>query len=187
MTATADLLLLHRRLLEAARHATNLVGPGPLDEHYDDATEALTGLEPGGRWADLGSGAGFPGIVFAAMFPEVAVDLVENRAKRVAFLKAVLAAAEAELPPRPAPLRVVGHRLERLAAASYDGLLARALARPPVVLEHARRLLVPRGRVVLFLQQDADLPAAPGFELERVRPYSVGDKQRKSAVLRRHG
>lgn len=181
MTAILDI---HRRLLEEARTRTNLVGPGPLDDHYLDAERALAGIEATGTWADLGSGAGFPGIPFAALFPEVAVDLVENRRKRVLFLEEVVAAIAAEA-PRPAPLRVVGHRLERLEDASYDGILARALAKPPVVVEHARRLLRPGGRVVLFLQADAEPPPAKGFTVERTTPYSLGDKRRKSVTLRR--
>lgn len=177
------LLEIHRRHLIAARGETNLVGPGPVEPHYDDARLALADLQPEGSWVDLGSGAGFPGIVFAAMFPEVPVDLVENRRKRVDFLETVVAAMASEA-PRPAPLRVLGHSLARLPDQSYDGVLARALAKPPVVIEHARRLLRPGGRVILFLQADALVPTAKGFTLEHETPYAIGDKQRKSACLR---
>lgn len=177
------LLEIHRRHLTTAREETNLVGPGPLEPHYEDCRMAMAELAPTGRWVDLGSGAGFPGIVFAAMFPDVAVDLVENRRKRIDFLEAVVEAVLRDA-PRPAPLRVLGHSLARLPDHSYDGVLARALAKPPVVIEHARRLLRPGGRVLLFLQADAEVPRAEGFTLERETPYETGDKRRKSACLR---
>ncbi|MEM1030207.1 MAG: RsmG family class I SAM-dependent methyltransferase [Myxococcota bacterium] len=176
------LLEIHRRHLAAARTETNLVGPGPLDVHYEDARGALRDLRPEGRWADLGSGAGFPGIVFAAMFPSVAVDLVENRRRRVEFLQRVVEASRT-VAPRPAPLRVVGRSLRVLPPQTYDGLLARALAKPPVVLDYARRLLVPGGMVVLFLQAEADPPAADDFEVSVVTPYVVDEKRRKSVAL----
>jgi len=180
------LLETHRRLLASAREETNLVGPGPLEPHYEDSRLALAELSPTGRWADLGSGAGFPGIVFATMFPAVAIDLVENRRKRIQFLESVVEEIATDA-PRGAPLRVLGHSLARLPDHSYDGVLARALAKPPVVIEHARRLLRPGGRLVLFLQAEAEIPQAEDFTLERETPYEVGDKRRKSACLRRGG
>src|SRR5688572_1968559 len=54
-----DLLEVHRRALEQWRGSMNLVGPGDLEEHYADSEAALAGLRPVGRWADLGTGAGF--------------------------------------------------------------------------------------------------------------------------------
>lgn len=76
----------HRRVLEQWRGAMNLVGPGPIAPHFADSEAALAGLDPVGRWVDLGSGAGFPGLVLAAMYPSVAVDLVDSRKKRCVFL-----------------------------------------------------------------------------------------------------
>lgn len=181
----ADLLDVHRALLETWRTRTNLVGPGPLDAHYDDAREAFAGLRPEGRWADLGSGAGFPGIPFAAMFPTVAVDLVENRRLRVQFLEAVLEAAKDALVTRPAPLRVVAANLRTLPPGRYDGVMARALAPPDELLALVRPLLRPRGRVVMFLGGEAPTPAADGWVLEAETPYRIADKARRSLVMRR--
>lgn len=170
----------HVALLERFRDAMNLVGPGDVRFHVDDCARALEGLDPLGRWADLGSGAGFPGIPFAAMFPDVALDLVDSRRKRCVFLEEVLAAG---LPVGHAPVRVLCERLETLPPASYDGLVARALAPPSQVVAWAERLLVPGGRLLLMLQPDQEVPG--GWAVEADRTYEVGDKVRRSTILRR--
>ena len=79
----------HRDLLSKWRGAMDLVGPGPLDPHFQDAKGAVDKLDPTGQWADLGSGAGFPGIAMAALWPNAHVTLVESRLKRATFLKKV--------------------------------------------------------------------------------------------------
>jgi 16S rRNA (guanine527-N7)-methyltransferase len=165
----------------------NLVGPGPIDEHYTDSEAAIAHLEPSGHWADLGSGAGFPGIVFAARFPHVAVDLVESRLKRCTFLEAVLLEAADAVTRRPAPLRVVCSRIEDLPGSTYDGVLARALAPPAEVLAHAGRLLRPGGTVVLFLQAGVPVPTPAGWKTVGVWPYTVGGRARQAAALTRVG
>lgn len=168
----------HRRLLERFRKVMNLVGPGSIGVHFEDCASALAGLKATGAWVDLGSGAGFPGLVLAARCPEATVELVDSRQKRCAFLEQVVGEAEA------AGVTVTCARVEDLATASYDGITARAFASPDEVLGHARRLLRPGGRVVLFLQEDGDLPVAPDFEVERDNHYTVEGKRRRGVVLR---
>lgn len=175
-----DLLTTHRELLERWRDAMNLVGPGDVTEHYDDCTRALAWLRPVGRWADLGSGAGFPGIVFAAHAPQVSVDLVESRQKRAAFLREVV--ARAHVPAER--IQVVRERVEDLEPESYDGVLARAFAPPATVLDHAARLLVPEGIAVLFLQEDDRPPDDPRFEVFHVEHYTVAGRHRKAVGCR---
>jgi 16S rRNA (guanine527-N7)-methyltransferase len=172
-----DLLAVHRRLLEASRDAMNLVGPGSVGFHYEDCRAALAELRPSGRWADLGTGAGFPGIVFAARFPEVALDLVDSRQKRCAFLENVLATAEVG-----DRVQVWCSRLEDLPAQRWDGVLARALAPPDEVFAHAQRLVRPGGELVLLLQDDQ--PAPTGAEVLGETPYVVGGKPRRSVRVR---
>src|SRR6188508_238668 len=45
---------IHRALLEKWRNAMDLVGPGPLDVHFEDSRAGVEGLGATGRWADLG-------------------------------------------------------------------------------------------------------------------------------------
>jgi 16S rRNA (guanine527-N7)-methyltransferase len=176
-----ELLTVHRALLARWRDAMNLVGPGDLEEHYQDCTRALAWLTPAGRWADLGSGAGFPGVVFAARAPAgVSVDLVESRQKRAAFLREVL--VEARVPD--SRVRVLRQRVEDLETEAYHGVLARAFAPPADVLGHAARVLVPEGTAVLFLQEDQEVPADPRFEVFHVEHYEVTGRARKAVGLR---
>jgi 16S rRNA (guanine527-N7)-methyltransferase len=172
------LLETHRALLERWRKAMNLVGPGPLETHYEDCDRALAALRPSGHWVDLGTGAGFPGIPFAARFPTVTIDLVDSRQKRCRFLDEVIATSETD------GVRVLRMRHEQLESGQYDGVLSRALHAPKQMVEVARRLLRPGGRMVLFLQADAPVPQAPDVEVFHVEHYAVDGKARKSAELR---
>lgn len=179
----SNLLDVHRRTLGQWRESMNLVGPGDLEEHYVDAESALAGLEPTGRWVDLGTGAGFPGIVFAAKFPDVSLDLVDSRKKRCVFLEHVL--AEAAVPANRVQVRCV--RAETLPAGTYDGVMARAFAPPEEVLSHARRLLVPWGQVLLFLQGDGHVDVPDDFRASFERVYTAGGRARKVVGLRLRG
>ncbi len=170
----------HRRELERFRQAMNLVGPGPVEEHFDDARRALDGLAPTGRWVDLGSGAGFPGLILAELFPDVELELVDSRAKRCWFLEHVLATA----PARPGPTRVRNTRVEALPAAHYDGVVSRGVAPPPPVIDPPRGRGRPGGALVLLLQDDAEVPLPDDFRRERTNRYRVAGRARRSEVWR---
>ena len=91
------------------------------------------------RIADLGSGAGFPGLPLAIALPDSRVDLVESARRKCAVIDRLAAAAGVEN-ARSLPLRV-----EELAAgdgrSAYDAVTARALAPLPVLVEYAAPLL----------------------------------------------
>jgi 16S rRNA (guanine527-N7)-methyltransferase len=80
------------------------------------------GANAGGPWLDLGSGPGFPGLVIAALHPNMPVVLVESRARRVEFLNNAVAALN--LPK----CRVEGQRLERVTPFEARAISARAFA-----------------------------------------------------------
>lgn len=168
---------MHRALLEQWRGAMDLVGPGPLDPHFQDAEGAVAGLEARGRWADLGSGAGFPGVALAAAWPAAEVLLVESRQKRAVFLENVVAAAGLT------NARVLRGRAEDL-APGLDGIISRAFAPPDAVLALAARLLAPGGVVVLLLG-DREPEGWPGWETRETTRYRVGDGWRRRVVLAR--
>ena len=171
-----------RETLAQWRKSMNLVGPGELEPHFEDAENAVQGLPAEGHWVDLGSGAGFPGIALAAAHPNLRVDLVESRKKRCVFLEHVLAFD----PANAHRVRVRCERAESLAAGEYDGLICRAFAPAPVVLEHARRLLVPGGMAVLLLTEDAARSLEhDGFDVFHVKHYRVQDRRRTVMALRR--
>lgn len=175
-----ELIDTHRALLDSWRKAMNLVGPGEVDPHYEDSLQALEGLNPKGLWADLGTGAGFPGVVLSALHPELELHLVDSRKKRCVFLQEVFVRARAVVPDAGDwNARVLCTRVEALESGAYDGVIARAFAPPLKVLEHAGRLLRPGGCAVLMLTQDQRVPEdTPGFTCQREHRYEVQGKRR---------
>ena len=153
-------LAAHRRVLESWRKSMDLVGPGPLDPHFDDANEAVRTLPVEGRWLDLGSGAGFPGVALAAWHPHSQVTLVERRQKRAAFLEVVL--GEAKL----GNASVLCGDADAL-APGWDGIISRAFRSPQEVAALARTLLRTGGRLVLMVARDEG-GTPEGFVEERV-------------------
>jgi 16S rRNA (guanine527-N7)-methyltransferase len=154
----------HRRLLSDWSKRMNLMGPKELDlfwsRHALDSAQLIKFAPQAKSWLDLGSGAGFPGLVIAALLagqPDVAVHLVESTGKKAAFLRAV--AEEAGL-----PVRVFNQRIEDFGAGemAYDVVTARALAPLPRLMSYAKPIL-DRGAIGLFhkgADVDAELAAA---------------------------
>ena len=142
----------------------NLVGPQERElfwsRHALDSAQLLKLAPAAKRWADLGSGAGFPGLIVAAFLAGeagVAVHLVESTGKKAAFLRAV--AEEAGL-----PVRVFNQRIEDFGAGEgpYDVVTARALAPLNRLIPYAKPIL-DRGAIGLFhkgADLDAELAAA---------------------------
>ncbi|MDZ4274945.1 MAG: 16S rRNA (guanine(527)-N(7))-methyltransferase RsmG [Erythrobacter sp.] len=105
------------------------------------------GANAGGAWLDLGSGPGFPGLVIAALHPNMPVVLVESRSRRAEFLSRCIAALD--LPK----CRVEAQRLERVAPFPARAISARAFAPLPKLLAlsapfstSATRYVLPKGR-----------------------------------------
>jgi 16S rRNA (guanine527-N7)-methyltransferase len=157
----------------------DLVGPGPIDPHFQDSGSAVAQLDAIGPWADLGSGAGFPGVALAGAYPDATVDLVESRRKRATFLEKVVFEAGLD----NATVRCI--RSETLPDHRYVGIISRAYKPPHKVLANTTHLLVPGGRVVLLLGSQSDIDTPLGWrELDRV-VYAVGDGKRMRLVLER--
>lgn len=143
------------RLAEALREENerqNLVSRATLEalwqRHLADSAQLLEFVpRETGIWLDLGSGAGLPGLVIAAMRPAWRVVLVESRRKRVAWLEGIR--AELEL----ARCRIEGRRLELVEGFAAGVISARAFAPLPRLLDLSRRFstkhtlwLLPKGR-----------------------------------------
>lgn len=107
--------------------------------HLADSLEALKleQVRAAGTIADLGSGAGFPGLPLAVALPRAKVSLVESQRRKCDFLERIRSAAAVE------NARVVCARAEEWPEGrSYnDVVVARALAAQAVVLEYAAPLL----------------------------------------------
>lgn len=168
----------HHALLAKFRHSMNLIGPGTEAQHFEDCDQALSILQsPTGHWVDLGSGAGFPGLVLADLFPQLRVDLVESRKKRCWFLSEVVRQGQCST------VNVLRCRAETVTKTDYDGLVARAFTQPERVMQWAERMVRPGGHVVLFLQDDAHIPDHEAFRCVEENTYVLDGKHRKSALL----
>jgi 16S rRNA (guanine527-N7)-methyltransferase len=99
-------------------------------------------LRSAGRIADLGSGAGFPGLPLATLVPEV--DLVESAARKCAVIERLAAAAGLS------GVRALPVRVEELGHSDYPLVTARALAPLSVLVEYAAPLLRPGGQLVAW-------------------------------------
>jgi 16S rRNA (guanine527-N7)-methyltransferase len=165
--------------------------------------DSLSGLEVpdlarASRIADIGAGAGFPGLVLAIALPGARVDLIESAGRKAAVIDRLIQAAKVS------NARSVVARAEdwaRLPAAlgggreAYQAVTARAVASLPVLVEYAAPLLRPSGVLVAWKgtvdadEQQLGRRAADevGLELEgvrRVEPF-VGARDRHLHVYRK--
>jgi 16S rRNA (guanine527-N7)-methyltransferase len=151
----------------AVRDATQAV-----DIHVADSLAALEldAIRTASLIADLGPGAGFPGVALAIALPGAEVRLVESQRRKCEFLQSLCLDAQVE------NARVVWARAEewREGFSSNDAVLARALAAQPVVLEYAAPLLRLGGTLVDWRggrasrDEDAALRAAEELGLRRL-------------------
>jgi 16S rRNA (guanine527-N7)-methyltransferase len=162
LTAEA-MAALYTHYLELARwnERLGLIGSGTAGEvlvrHYGEALAALPLIPSTAcRAIDLGSGAGFPGLVLAAARPRLAMTLIEAREKKWSFLAA--AARKASLPCQCLNVRVTSPLPDGL-PESFDLVTVRALKLETGVLEDLARRLLPGGSVLLWVgERDPDLP-----------------------------
>jgi 16S rRNA (guanine527-N7)-methyltransferase len=113
----------------------------------ENVSRETLGANAGGPWLDLGSGPGFPGLVIAALNPNMPVVLVESRARRVEFLQRVIDTLKLT------KCRVEGQRLERVTPFPARAISARAFAPLPKLLDlsapfstRATAYVLPKGR-----------------------------------------
>jgi 16S rRNA (guanine527-N7)-methyltransferase len=162
--------------------------------------DSLTGLEvpemrEASRIVDIGSGAGFPGLVLAVALPEAQVDLIESVGRKCEFIRR--AAGEAGIPNA-----TVRHlRSEEWASAegreSYDVVTARAVGRLSTLAELASPLLAEGGVLVAWKgKRDPDeeeqlesASAALAMEPEGILGVGnrAGSEHRHLHVIRKRG
>jgi 16S rRNA (guanine527-N7)-methyltransferase len=114
------------QLLATAGVERGLVGPREVDRLWDRhlLNCAVVGelVPTGARVADLGSGAGLPGIALALARPDLFIDLVEPMARRTAFLTEAVAALGLS------GVHIVRARADEVTRDAYDVVTARAVA-----------------------------------------------------------
>jgi 16S rRNA (guanine527-N7)-methyltransferase len=138
--------------LKREAQSQNLISASTMDSvwvrHILDSAQLLRLLSDGEHdWIDLGSGAGFPGLVIA-LLSGFKVTLVESRARRIDYLQRAVALLDLD-----SRVAIAGMALERVETAPYSVISARAFAPLPRLFELAARFstdktlwLLPKGR-----------------------------------------
>lgn len=154
--------------------------------------DSLTGLEipelrGGRRIADIGAGAGFPGLVLAVALPAAQVDLIESVGRKCEFMRRAAVAAGL------ANANVVNARSEDWAAAggreTYDVVTARAVGRLSTLAELASPLLKPNGALIAWKgkrDEDEDGQLANAAEALAMTPERVLDVGDRAGSEHRH-
>lgn len=164
--ATVDRLEQLLAFLAADSQAPTAV-KDPLTAVHVHVADSLSGFQVEGfreltTLVDVGSGAGFPGLVLALAMPAAKFDLVEASARKCAFIDRVITGVGID------NARVVNMRAEEWAASegarAYSGVVVRAVGSLSTLLEYAAPLLLPGGKLVAWKGR-----RDPGEEAQAVR------------------
>ncbi|QZD94169.1 16S rRNA (guanine(527)-N(7))-methyltransferase RsmG [Qipengyuania gelatinilytica] len=152
----------------------NLVSRGSLEEvwvrHFADSAQLIPHVprETKGAWFDLGSGAGFPGLVLAILRPNEPTVLIESRKRRIDWLEAMADNLALQ------NCVIEGKRLELVETRKAAVISARAFAPLPKLLNLSSRFstvstywVLPKGRSAA--QEVSELPRKTGkmFHVEQ--------------------
>lgn len=160
-----------------------------VDKHLLDSLAMHPYLDniarAGGTLADLGTGAGLPGIPLAIAKPGLRVTLVESNGKKARFMREAIRKLEL------ADVALAESRIEALdRPGSFDAITARALATLPLILELGGHLLKADGQLLAMkgVYPDAEIAALPpGWTLAQSHPLRVPglDAERHLIVIQR--
>jgi 16S rRNA (guanine527-N7)-methyltransferase len=128
--------------------------------HLFPAASSVSSVSPvvNTRVADLGSGAGFPGLPLKLWAPDISLTLIESNHKKTTFLREVTRALTLT------DVDIQDRRAEDLAGVTFDLVMLRAVERFEAILSTAASLVAPGGRLALLIgssqldQASASLP-----------------------------
>ena len=183
---TFDRLGAYVGLLRNAATEQNLVAPSTLetvwDRHIVDSAQLIRFVPPGGAWADVGSGAGLPGIVIAILSSDP-ITLIEPRRLRAEFLSGVATALGLT------NVSVECTKVERV-QGQFDVITARAVAQLDRFLAMARHLsksgtvwVLPKGKNA----QSELAQARRNWQCDTLVEQSCTDPESQILVLTRVG
>ena len=139
--------------------------------HLLDSLSMHAHMDGVSRLADLGTGAGLPGIPLAIARPGLEVTLIESNGKKARFLR------EAVRSLGLANARVAESRAEAVdLPGAFDVITARAMATLADILAVGGHLLAPGGRLLAMkgVRPDAEVAALPvGWEVQAIHPLAV--------------
>jgi 16S rRNA (guanine527-N7)-methyltransferase len=185
---TGDRLAAYVDLIARWRTTTNLIAESTFasvwTRHVADSAQLIALAPQAKRWVDMGSGAGFPGLVIAiqlADVPDAVVHCIESDQRKCAFMREAARVTGAAASIHPVRVEAV----EPSSLGAVDAVAARAFAPLPLTLELARRW-IERGAIGVFPRgesgrdQVAALPEATAYAIE-VLPSLL---DARSAILR---
>ncbi len=169
-------------LLREWQSKTNLVAPSTLPNlwtrHIADSLQLVDLAPTAKRWADLGSGGGFPGVVLACVMagkPGASVHLVERIAKKAAFLREAIRVTTS---PGVVHLAEIGDNVDRI-TGPVDCVTARALAPLHQLVGFAEPLMRQGANALFPKGQDVEAElteAAKYWTIEpKLHPSRTGD------------
>jgi 16S rRNA (guanine527-N7)-methyltransferase len=162
---------------------TSITDPAEIvARHFGESMFAASLLPfQNGRLADVGSGAGFPGLALKILHKDLRVVLVESNKKKSAFLSEVvrsLALSDVE---------VLTTRFEevRAEAGFVDFVTARALGGFPEILRWSKKALSPRGHLVLWVggEDTPKISSTPGWTWQPA--VRIPESQRRFILIGR--
>ena len=190
-------LQLYEKLLKKWQSASNLVSGNTLDEvwvrHFADCAQLSAYIQPRDVsqkivLADIGSGAGFPGLVLAMLRNDIDFHLVESDERKCAFLRSV--SRETKLSESDVHINVHNSRIESaLAGINPDIVTARALASLNSLLMFVKPCLKTNPDLTcVFLKGrrygDELEEARRHFDFELQEEVSLTDSQARILILR---
>ncbi|MEA5050590.1 MAG: 16S rRNA (guanine(527)-N(7))-methyltransferase RsmG [Oscillospiraceae bacterium] len=168
---------------------TAIVEPRDVEiKHLLDSLAVLSCGRLSGRVADIGTGAGFPGVVLKAACPALDVTLIDATGKKLAFCERASALAGVRV-------EVVHGRAEELARGalreSFDGATARAVASLPALLEYCLPLVRRGGCFIALKGPEADEEVAAskkalallGGRVADIRRFALPDGAKRALVI----
>lgn len=180
---TFDRLDLYAETLRAWQPRINLVSNKSLDDlwrrHFLDSVQLIRWITPEMRVLDMGSGAGFPGLV-VSIVTGAPVVLAESDARKCAFLREVRRLTDANA-------EIAEGRIERLDTGPFDVIVARALAPLSDLLVHAEGFVKPDGHC-LFLKgarvEDELTDATENWNIQVEQHPSLSESDGKVLMIR---
>jgi 16S rRNA (guanine527-N7)-methyltransferase len=185
---TEERLAVFVDLLDRWRGRINLIADSTFasvwTRHIADSAQLLALAPDAKRWLDMGSGAGFPGLVVAIQLagaPGAIVHCVESNQRKCAFLSEAARVTGAAAAIHPARVETI----EPESLGPVDAVTARAFAPLPLALKLARPW-IERGAIAVFPRgesardQIAALPEANDYAIEALSSVVT----RKAAILR---
>ena len=135
-----------------------------VSKHLLDSLAVLPHIGEG-RFADIGSGAGLPGIPLALALPQVEFVLLDSNGKKTRFLK------QAKMVLKLDNVEVIHQRVQDYLPSSeghriyFDGVIARAYASTRDILDTTKNLHHPQTRILIMQGKLDDTVDTPGYRL----------------------